>query len=156
MGITPQAIDNTLYQAFGQSIASTMYTALNQYYVVMEVAPQFWQSPAGLKDVYLNPKQGAEVPLGAVAQYQTKTAALSVNHQGQFPSVTVSFNLAPGVALGRWRGACERSPAQAGHAVEHSRHVLWDAAGVSDIALDRTVSDSHGAGGRLYRARNAL
>ncbi|HSC55592.1 MAG TPA: efflux RND transporter permease subunit, partial [Nitrospira sp.] len=100
LGITPQAIDNTLYQAFGQSIASTMYTALNQYYVVMEVAPQFWQSPAGLKNVYLNPKQGAEVPLNAVAQYQTKTAALSVNHQGQFPSVTVSFNLAPGVALG--------------------------------------------------------
>ncbi len=100
MGITPQAIDNTLYQAFGQSIASTMYTPLNQYRVVMEVAPQFWQSPAQLKNVYLNPKQGAEVPLNAVAQYQTRTAALSVNHQGQFPSVTVSFNLAPGVALG--------------------------------------------------------
>ncbi len=100
MGITPQAIDNTLYQAFGQSIASTMYTALNQYYVVMEVAPEFWQSPAGLDDVYLNPQQGAEVPLSAVARYETTTAPLAVNHQGQFPSVTVSFNLAPGVALG--------------------------------------------------------
>ncbi|HTZ76024.1 MAG TPA: multidrug efflux RND transporter permease subunit [Candidatus Aquilonibacter sp.] len=100
MGITPQAIDSTLYQAFGQSIASTMYTALNQYYVVMEVAPEFWQSPAGLDDVYLNPQQGAEVPLSAVARFQATTAPLAVNHQGQFPSVTVSFNLAPGVALG--------------------------------------------------------
>lgn len=101
MGITPQTIDNTLYQAFGQSIASTMYTALNQYYVIMEVAPAFWQSPAALNSVYINPQQGAEVPLKAVASYQTKTAALSVNHQGQFPSVTVSFNLAPGVAVGQ-------------------------------------------------------
>jgi multidrug efflux pump len=100
MGITPQAIDNALYQAFGQSIASTMYTALNQYYVIMEVAPPFWQSPAALNSVYINPQKGAEVPLRAVATYQTKTAALSVNHQGQFPSVTVSFNLAPGVAMG--------------------------------------------------------
>ena len=100
MGITPQQIDSTLYQGFGQSIASTMYTALNQYYVVMEVAPQYWQSPAGLGDVYLNPHSGAEVPLSSVATFQPKTAPLSVNHQGQFPSVTVSFNLAPGVALG--------------------------------------------------------
>ena len=100
MGITPQTIDSTLYQAFGQSIVSTMYESLNQYYVVMEVAPEFWQSPAALKDVYINPKQGAEVPLSAVATYKPTTAALSVNHQGQFPSVTVSFNLAPGVAMG--------------------------------------------------------
>jgi multidrug efflux pump len=100
MGITPQQIDSTLYDAFGQSIASRMYTALNQYYVVMEVAPPFWQSPAALNDVYINPAAGAEVPLSAIAQFQPKTAPLSVNHQGQFPSVTVSFNLAPGVALG--------------------------------------------------------
>jgi multidrug efflux pump len=100
MGITPQQIDSTLYQGFGQSIASTMYTALNQYYVVMEVAPQFWQSPAGLNDVYLNPSSGKEVPLSSIATFQPETAPLSVNHQGQFPSVTVSFNLAPGVALG--------------------------------------------------------
>jgi multidrug efflux pump len=100
LGITPQTIDATLYDAFGQSIASTMYTSLNQYYVVMEVAPAFWQTPAGLNDVYINPLRGAEVPLSAVASFQPKTAPLAVNHQGQFPSVTVSFNLAPGVALG--------------------------------------------------------
>jgi multidrug efflux pump len=99
MGITPQLIDNTLYQAFGQSLVSTMYTSLNQYYVVMEVAPQFWQSPEGLKDIYVHPETGGEVPLSAITHYQPTTAPLAVNHQGQFPSVTVSFNLASGVAL---------------------------------------------------------
>jgi multidrug efflux pump len=76
-----------------------MYTPLNQYYVVMEVAPQFWQTPAGLDDVYVHSAGGGEVPLSAIAHYAPTTGALSVNHQGQFPSVTVSFNLAPGVAL---------------------------------------------------------
>ena len=97
--ITPQSIDNTLYQAFGQAPVSTMYTPLNQYYVVMEVAPQFWQSPDGLKDVYVHPASGGEVPLNAITQFEATTAPLAVNHQGQFPSVTVSFNLASGVAL---------------------------------------------------------
>jgi len=99
LGITPQTIDNTLYEAFGQSEVSTMYTALNQYHVVMEVAPQFWQSPEGLKNVYVKASAGKEVPLNAITHFETTTAPLSVNHQGQFPSVTVSFNLAPGVAL---------------------------------------------------------
>ncbi|MGD0403689.1 MAG: multidrug efflux RND transporter permease subunit [Candidatus Acidiferrales bacterium] len=99
LGITPQTIDNTLYEAFGQSEVSTMYTALNQYHVVMEVAPQFWQSPEALKNVYVKASAGKEIPLNAITHFETTTAPLSVNHQGQFPSVTVSFNLAPGVAL---------------------------------------------------------
>jgi multidrug efflux pump len=99
MGITPQLIDQTLYRAFGQALVSTMYTPLNQYYVVMEVAPQYWQDPRSLNDIYIHPTTGGEVPLSAVTRYQPTTAALAVNHQGQFPSVTVSFNLAPGVAL---------------------------------------------------------
>jgi multidrug efflux pump len=99
LGITPKQLDTTLYEAFGQSQVSTMYTPLNQYHVVMEVAPQFWQSPDALKDVYVEASQGKEVPLNAVTHFEPKTAALAVNHQGQFPSVTVSFNLAPGVAL---------------------------------------------------------
>ncbi len=99
LGITPQMIDNTLYEAFGQAQVSTMYTPLNQYHVVMEVAPQFWQDPASLNDIYIRPTMGKEVPLGAVTHFVPTTAPLSVNHQGQFPSVTVSFNLAPGVAL---------------------------------------------------------
>jgi multidrug efflux pump len=99
LGITPSSIDQTLYDAFGQAQVSTMYTALNQYHVVMEVAPQFWQSPQGLNYVYVHPAKGGEVPLSAVTKFETTTAPLAVNHQGQFPSVTVSFNLAPGVAL---------------------------------------------------------
>ena len=99
LGITPQQLDQTLYQAFGQAQVSVMYTALNQYHVVMEVAPQFWQGPEGLNYVYIKTKNAGVVPLSAVAHYETTTAPLQVNHQGQFPSVTVSFNLAPGVAL---------------------------------------------------------
>ena len=99
LGITPQLIDNTLYDSFGQAQVSTMYTALNQYHVVMEAAPPFWQSPVGLNDVYVHPATGGEVPLSAIAHFQPTTAPLAVNHQSQFPSVTVSFNLAPGVSL---------------------------------------------------------
>jgi multidrug efflux pump len=99
MGITPQMIDNTLYEAFGQAQVSTMYTSLNQYHVVMVVAPQFWQSPEGLNDIYVRPTMGREVPLSAITHFQPTTAPLAVNHQGQFPSVTVSFNLAAGVPL---------------------------------------------------------
>jgi len=99
LGITPQTIDNTLYEAFGQAQVSTMYTALNQYHVVMEVAPQFWQNPSSLSDIYIRPSVGKEVPLSAITHYEPQTAPLSVNHQSQFPSVTISFNLAEGVAL---------------------------------------------------------
>jgi multidrug efflux pump len=99
LGVTPQQIDNTLYEAFGQAQVSTMYTALNQYHVVMEVEPKFWQDPSGLATVYIHPSTGGEVPLSTIAHFAPTTAPLSVNHQGQFPSVTVSFNLAPGVFL---------------------------------------------------------
>ncbi len=98
LGFTPQTLDSTLYSAFGQSQVSLIYTQLNQYYVVMEVAPQYWQSPAGLKDIYL-PNGNGNVPLRTVATTATNTAPLSINHSGLFPSVTVSFNLAPGLAL---------------------------------------------------------
>jgi multidrug efflux pump len=102
LGVTPQLIDNTLYHAFGQSEVSTIYTDLNQYYVVMEVAPKYWQSPQGLQDTYLIPNSGGgAIPLKSVAKYAPSTAPLVVNHTGQSPSVTVSFNLAPGVSLGQ-------------------------------------------------------
>ena len=100
LGITPELIDNTLYDAFGQRQVSTMYTQLNQYHVVMEVAPQFWQGPQGLDDVYVAAANGTQVPLSTFAKYRAKSAPLAVNHQGQFPSVTISFNLASGIALG--------------------------------------------------------
>jgi multidrug efflux pump len=99
LGITPQIIDDTLSDAFGQRQVSTMFTQLNQYHVVMEVEPRFWQSPEGLKQIYVRAANGGVVPLSAFTHYEATTAPLAVNHQGQFPSVTLSFNLTPGVAL---------------------------------------------------------
>src|SRR5581483_1453390 len=99
MGITTKAIDDTLYDAFGQRQVSTIYTQLNQYHVVMEVDPIFWQNPEGLKYLYVKGAKG-QVPLSAVARYEPRTSPLAVNHSGQFPSVTISFNLAPGMPLG--------------------------------------------------------
>jgi multidrug efflux pump len=98
-GITSQLLDNTLYDAFGQRPVSVMYTALNQYQVIMEAAPQYWENPEGLSDIYIKSSSGAEVPLSAVAHYEAATAPLSINHQGQFPCVTLSFNLPPGKSL---------------------------------------------------------
>ena len=99
LGLTAQTLDSSLYQAFGQSEVSIIYTQLNQYYVVLEVAPQYWASPEGLKYIYEHTSNSGVIPLGAVASSQSGTTPLSVNHTGLFPSVTVSFNLAPGVSL---------------------------------------------------------
>jgi multidrug efflux pump len=107
MGITPKMIDQTLYNAFGQAQVSTIYQALNQYHVVMEVAPQYWQTPEALNGVYvLSPVKG-QVPLTAVARYEPSTAPLSVNHQGQFVASTISFNLPIGVSLGEASAAID-------------------------------------------------
>ena len=100
LGILPQAIDDTLYDAFGQRQVSTMFTQLNQYHVVLQVDPQFAQNPDALKVIYVKSSNGAQVPLSAFTRFQQKTAALAVNHQGQFPVVTLSFDTAPNVSLG--------------------------------------------------------
>jgi len=99
-GISPQLIDATLYDAFGQRPVSTMYTALNQYHVVMEAAPEYWQDPEFLRQIYVRSPRGQQVPLSAFASYTPVIAPLSVSHQGLFPAVTISFNLQPGIALG--------------------------------------------------------
>ncbi|MGH9406947.1 MAG: multidrug efflux RND transporter permease subunit [Terriglobia bacterium] len=99
LGITPAAIDATLYDAFGQRQVSTIFTQLNQYHVVLEVAPPFRQNPDALKDIYVASSSGAEVPLSTLAHFEPSTTSLAVNHQGQFASVTLSFNLAPGASL---------------------------------------------------------
>jgi len=107
LGVSTKLIDETLYSAFGQRQVSTIYTALNQYHVVMEVAPEFWQSPDALRNIYVRSQTGPSVPLTAVTRFEPSAAPLQVNHQGLFPSVTLSFNLAPGVALGRAVDAVE-------------------------------------------------
>jgi multidrug efflux pump len=100
LGITPQMLDNVLYDAFGEREIATTYTQLNQYYVVMVVDPAFWQDPGALDNVYVSSSSGGMVPLSAFTHYESGTAPLAVNHSSVFPSVTYSFNLAPGVALG--------------------------------------------------------
>jgi multidrug efflux pump len=112
LGITPQMIDDTLYDAFGQRQVSTTYTQLNQYHVVMEVDPRFWQNPDGLKSIYVRARSGELAPLSAFTHYEPSTAPLAVNHSGQFPSVTISFNLPAGVALGTAVDAINRAEAE--------------------------------------------
>jgi multidrug efflux pump len=100
LGISAAAIDNILYDAFGQREVSTMYTALNQYFVVMEVDPKYQLSPDALNGIFIKSSTGAMVPLSTIAHYEQQRTALQVNHQGQYPAVTLTFNLAPNVALG--------------------------------------------------------
>ena len=100
LGITPQQIDNILYDAFGQRQISTIYRTLNQYHVVLEVDPRYQLTPDALQSVYVITGQGAEVPLSSFAHFGPANTSLAVNHQGQFPAVTISFNLAPGGDLG--------------------------------------------------------
>jgi multidrug efflux pump len=100
LGFSAQDIDQALYDSYGQRQVSTMYTALNQYFVVMEVDPRYQSDPNSLRGIYVRDSAGAEVPLSSFARLETVPTTLAVNHQGLFPSVTLSFNLAPGVALG--------------------------------------------------------
>jgi multidrug efflux pump len=99
LGVTPSHIDQALYDAYGQRQVSTMFTQLNQYHVVLEVAPEYQKKPSQLQDIYVD-AAGGPTPLATFASYEPGTTSLAVNHQGQFPSVTLSFNLAPGAALG--------------------------------------------------------
>src|SRR5262249_14363051 len=114
LGITPQTVVDTLYDAFGQRQISTMFTQLNQYRVVLEVAPELRQGPAGLDDIYLEGPDGGSVPLRTVTSVSDTTAPLSIGHQGQFPVVTLSFNLAPGVSLGAAVNAVQEATAALG------------------------------------------
>src|SRR3984893_13546768 len=108
LGITPQLTDQSLYGAFGQAQVSTIYTSLNQYHVVMEAAPQYAQSPLGMESIYVHPSGGNTVPLDAFVRTANSTSPLLVNHDGLFPAVTVSFNLAPGIPLGQAAAAVEQ------------------------------------------------
>ncbi len=108
LGVAAQDIDNALYDAFGQRQVSTMYMPLNQYHVVMEVAPEFQQTTEALQNIYLRSSAGAPIPLAAFTHFVPSNMPLAVNHQSQFPSVTISFNLAPGASLGQATQAIEK------------------------------------------------
>jgi multidrug efflux pump len=114
LGVTMSSIDQTLYDAFGQREVSTMYTGLNQYYVVMEVAPEYQNSPDSLNGLYVKSSNGPMVPLSTIARYEQKRTSLQVNHQGQYPAITLTFNLAPNVALGDAVTALEKAQREMG------------------------------------------
>jgi multidrug efflux pump len=114
LGISTQQIDDALYDAFGQRQVSTIFTELNQYRVVLAVKPELAQGPAGLETIFLRSAGGGQVPLSVVARVQESTGPLAINRQGQFSAVTLSFNLAPGVSLGKAVSAVERSVREAG------------------------------------------
>jgi multidrug efflux pump len=109
LGITAQAIDQTLYDAFGQRQISTLFTQSNQYHVILETLPDFQKNPAKLQDIYVRSTSGGAVPLSTFTHFESGTAPLSINHQGQFPVVTISFNLAPGSSLGEATSVIEQA-----------------------------------------------
>jgi multidrug efflux pump len=114
LGVAAQDIDNALYDAFGQRQVSTMYRPLNQYHVVMEVAPEFQQTTEALQNIYLRSTAGSPIPLAAFTHFAPSNIPLAVNHQSQFPSVTISFNLAPGISLGQATLAIEEAQSAIG------------------------------------------
>jgi multidrug efflux pump len=114
LGIFPADIDNTLYDAFGQRQVSTIFTQLNQYHVVLEVAQDFQQNPEALKNIYVRSSTGQQVPLSAFTRFEPGTSSLVINHQGQFPVVTISFNLAPGASLSGATDAIEKARQEIG------------------------------------------
>ena len=163
LGQTPQSLDSSLYSAFGQSEVSVIYTQLNQYYVVMEVAPQYWQDPSGLNNIYFTPSKSSSAaglnmvsPLFTVMKPQTNTTPLQVNHTGLFPSVTVSFNMRNGASLQRRDARSDADGAAAGHARNGARILCRNRPGLSAFAVDRADSDRHRAACRLHRAGHSL
>lgn len=114
LGLTQQDVDDVLYNAFGQRQVSTIYNELNQYKVVMEVAPQYWQNPESLKDIYIQTPTAGPTPLSAIASWEPTNTSLSVNHQGQFAASTLSFNLPPGNSLSDATVAIEQTLADIG------------------------------------------
>jgi multidrug efflux pump len=126
LGVSIQDIDNALGDAFGQRQVSNIYKGLNQYHVVMEVAPEFQENPEGLKSIYVSANTGKLVPLSSFAHYEHSNTALSVNHQGIFPAITISFNLAPGASLGPAVQHVEQARYQLG--VPNSVHATFQGA----------------------------
>jgi multidrug efflux pump len=114
LGVTPAAIDNVLYNAYGQRLVSTIFTQSNQYRVVLEVKPEFGHGPAALQDLYVPSTNATQVPLASVAKVIEQPASLAINHIGQFPAATISFNLAPGAALGQAVRAIEDAQREIG------------------------------------------
>src|SRR5262249_37752766 len=112
LSITPEQIDQTLYDAFGQRQISTLFTQSNQYHVIMEAQPNFQENPGKLQDIYVHAADGSSVPLSTFSHFEAGSTMLAINHQGQFPVVTISFNLAKGASLGEATDAIDQTEKQ--------------------------------------------
>ncbi len=139
------------------AVSPTMFTALNQYHVVMEAAPQFWQNPEFLREVFVSAPNGSQVPLSApFAVYQPETAPLTVNHQGLFPAVTISFNLAPNASLGEAVDQIETAATAVGLPKSIHTSIRWNGPGLPGFARQRTSLDRCRADHCLPRPRHSL
>ena len=156
LGVSMQDIDNTLGDAFGQRQVSNIYKGLNQYHVVLEVAPEFQQNPAALDLIYVPSKSGKLVPLSSFAHYEPSNTSLSVNHQGIFPSITLSFNLAPGASLGPAVQHIEEARNQLG--VPSSVHATFQgtAQAFQRFAVQSTCPYSHCPRRGVHRSWHSL
>ena len=157
LGIQPQAVDSTLYSAFGQRQVSIIYTQQNQYHVILEVDPQFYLDPSSLDKIYVKSNSGSQVPLSTIAHFQLDNTPLSVNHQGQFPCVTISFNIAPrAFRLGEATQIVERAKRELGMPSAIRGSFAGTAQVFSGFAGDRAAAPSRRADRRLHRSRHAL
>ena len=164
LGQTPQSLNSSLCSAFCQSEVSVIYTQLNQYYVVMEVAPQYWQDPSGLNNIYFTPSKSSSgaglnmvSPLLSVVKAHTNTTPLQVNHTGSFPSATVSFNMRTGASLsGRQSREVDADGGTAGNARNRAGIFCRNRPGLPAIAIDAVDSGHHCAAFRLHRAGHSL
>ena len=157
-GFTPQVIDDTLYDAFGQRQIAQYFTQLSSYYVIMEVTPTLQGDPATLDRIFLrSPTTNGEVPLSAFAKWTTHPIQpLSISHQGQFPAITISFNLAQGTALGQATEAIDKAKAELNVPANDQHGVSGQCAGIPGLALDRAAADRRGTDRRLPHSRHSL
>ena len=157
-GIQPAAIDQALYDAFGQRQAAQFFTQANSYHVVLEITPSLQADPASLQKLYLkSPLTGQMVPLSAMTRYDTQHVTyLSINHQGQFPAVTLSFNLAPGARLGDAVDAINRVAATTAAARNDDRHLPGHSAGLPELPEDPALLDSRRPGGGVHHSGYAV
>ena len=156
LGITAQQIDEVLYDAFGQREISPIYRTLNQYWVVLEVDPKYQMTPDALNSVYVITSAGAQVPLSAFAHFGPSTTSLAVAHQGQFPAVTISFNLNPGESLGEATRVIEQAQLQMRFPGSIHGTLPGHGCSLPGLLIVATTPDSGCAGGGLHRAGHAV
>ena len=155
-GILPSTIDNTLDDAFGQRIVSTMYTTLQQYHVMLEVDPKFQYGPEALNGIYVKSSSGQQVPLSTLVDSVIKVAPLVINHQGQFPSVTISFNLAPGTALGQAVSAIQKAAKELGPPLSLQTSFQGNAQAFGASLVEHADPDRRSAVRHLSHPRHSL